>query len=235
MYLHEIIHVVPGQEELYMSSILAHSEGSRYLGPNPPPPGVRARELMLGHFRTAQVSGTWPKVVNLWWAQEWSERAAALKMQFAGGESAFLEEWWNRNLTLRRGGYDRILLPAPFSPGPEVAGQIRGRVFLHEIARVRFGEADAYLRAMGEQFVPVAERHGWRLAGAYRVALRPCDVLSIWAMPEWGTFASLLGDESDPALRSWAAYRDEALTDCDEMVMLPGRVSLLGLPPVASA
>lgn len=234
IYLHEVIRVVPGQEELYCSSMIGHSEGTRYLGPDPPPPGEPAPLLTVGQFRTAQVSGSWPAVINLWAADAWEDRVARLKMQFAGGESAFLEEWWNRNLTLRRGGYDRILLPAAYSP-PMAAferGEVRGRVFLHEIVRVPFGEADAYLERLGQTFLPAAGRFGWQLVGAYRVALRPCEVLTIWAMREWPMLSRLLAAAgSDAELRDWQRYREAIVTGYEEMVMLPVRVSPLYLAP----
>ena len=109
IYLHEIIRTVPGREEPYMASVLSvHSDGARRRGEQAP--GA------FGQFRSAGVSGSWPGAINIW-ENTWSGLARDLKLQFQdAARDTAMEEWWNRNLHLRRGGYDRILIPAPFSP-----------------------------------------------------------------------------------------------------------------------
>jgi hypothetical protein len=227
VYLWEIIHTVPGQEEPYMTSVLANSVQGRFLGANADP--ADPSPFQVGLFRTAEVSGLWPKVINLWAAREWERMVGNFKMQFGGGH-ADLEEWWNRNLTLRRGGFDRVLLPVAFSPSPARLAEddMKGRVFLHEIAKVPWGQVPAYLERLEKEFLPAARRHGWQLIGAYTVAFRPREVLTVWGMSEWRQLAALrAAGESEPDLQFWFAFRDQAVTCSEELVLIPGRINPL--------
>jgi hypothetical protein len=226
LYLHEIVETVPGQEERYMTSVLSNSERGRWLGPNPPARDDK-RPIQVGLFRTAEVSGRWPKVVNMWGDRTWDQFIDNFELQFAG-DSAALEDWWLRNLALRRQGYDRILMPAPYSPSIDdhMKNGTKGGVFVHTIDFTRWGEAANYIARMGSEFLPAAKKHGWELIGAYRIGFRPREVLSVWGMPRWSSVGALLSSE-DPAIRAWAAYRDSVVTRCEEMVMLPGRINPL--------
>lgn len=222
--LHEIIHTVPGQEERYMTSILSHTARRRWLGAE-----AAARDTLppaqVGFFRTAEVSGRWPKVVNIWGPKPWHDLVANFEMQFHG-DAGDLEEWWNRNLVLRTGGYDRVLLPAAFSPDSAEIDNRTGRVFLQEILQLRWGDVDAYLDRL-QRFLPAAERLGWRLVGAYRVAFRPCEVLVVWSMASWQAMSALLAATADPEAAEFAAARQQLVSGCEEMVLIPGRVSRL--------
>lgn len=225
VYLHEIIRTVPGQEEPYMASVLSVSQM-----PGRDATGHNARQL--GQFRTAETSGAWPAVVNLW-DYGWSNLAAALARQFGDADrDRPLEDWWNRNLHLRRGGYDRLLVPAactPDSAGLAAAG-VRGRVFLHEILWLPLGAVPGYLAALEQRFLPLARRFDWQLVGAYRVAMRPRQVLTLFAFREWGDLARLLeARDGDAGLRAWFAYRDGLVQQAEELVLLPGRMNPLGI------
>jgi hypothetical protein len=226
IYLHEIIHVVPGREEPYMAAVLA-SGAYEVLSP-----GEVAAYDQVGLFRTTGTSGRWSKVINLWEGRDWKQFAHNLSLQFTERRDPYLEDWWNRNLTLRRGGFDRMLVPAAFSPdlATLTARGVKGRVFLHEILHVRHGEARAYLQRFEQDFLPAAVRRGWQLIGAYRVAMRPREVLTLWGMQEWSALSDLLAGRADPELSPWFAYRDSAVTCSEEMVLLPGRINPLRLP-----
>jgi hypothetical protein len=78
---------------------------------------------------------------------------------------------------------------------------------------------------------PAAARLGWHLVGAYRIAWRPREVLTLWALREWRDLGRLEEARTggDGAVRSWLAYRDEVVRDLDEMVLLPGRMNPLAL------
>ncbi len=220
IYLHEIIHTVPGQEEPYMASVLSLQYVPERLGRS-------ERYTGSAQWRTTGASGLWPKVINLWEHDGWGGLVGNLSRQFTDVQrDTEMEDWWNRNLHLRRGGYDRVLLPASFSP--EISGLVRegyqARVFLHEIAAVPWGRRDEYVARLGSAFLPAAQRHGWRLVGAYTVAMRPREVLTIWGMAEWAALGRLMDARSrDAALKEWFAYREAVVTRSEEMVLLPGR------------
>jgi hypothetical protein len=224
IYLHEAMRTVPGKEEPYMASVLGITQR----------PGREGREdhRQLGLFRTAETSGDWPLGINIW-EHSWASQTDALKRQFADAQrDTAMEDWWNRNLHLRSGGYDRLLVPTTYTldaAGLEAAG-VRGRVFLHEILWLPFGRAPEYLEAFETRFLPAARRYDWQLVGAYRVAMRPRQVLTLFAFREWSDMARLLeARESDPELRDWFAYRDRLVQELEELVLLPGRLNPLGI------
>jgi hypothetical protein len=224
--LWEIIHTVPGQEEPYMTSVLAASDRGRQSRGEPV--DADRYPMQVGLFRTAEVSGTWPKVINLWGPREWRQLVSDLKRQFTDARDVDMEDWWNRNLTLRKGGFDRVLVPAGFSPDPGQLQRARtkGRVFLHDLAKLPWGEAPNYLARLEREFLPAAERHGWQLIGAYLVAMRPREVLTVWGMREWQVLADLLAAaETEPDLAEWFAYRAQVLTENEELVLIPGRIN----------
>ena len=225
IYLHEIIRTVPGREEPYMASVLSVVQ-------RPGRHGQPDHHRQLGLFRTADTSGVFPFVINIWEHTAHSQ-AAALERQFQDAQrDRAMEEWWNRNLHLRRGGYDRILIPSSYTPDAaslEQAG-VRGRVFLHEIHWLPLGAADDYLTALEAQFLPAARRFDWQLVGAYRVSQRPRQVLTLFALRDWGDLARLLDARArDPELRRWFDYRDRTVQDLHELVLLPARMNPLGI------
>ena len=170
IYLHEIIRTVPGREESYLASVLSlHHDPMR---------GDREGRAAFAQFRSVQTSGPWPCAVNIW-ENTWAGQTEDLVGQFLDTRrDAAMEEWWNRNLHLRRGGYDRILVPAACSPARAdlVARDVRCEVLWHEIAWLPFGEPLRYLDLVGRELVPALDRLGLVLVGAFRVAMRPRQV-----------------------------------------------------------
>jgi hypothetical protein len=222
-YTHEVMYVTPGQEEPYIACVLG-------LLVRPHEGWHQPRDPQFGLWRTTEISGQWPKVINIWESPSWEERANSFKHQFLESEDAFFEEWWNRNLTLRSGGFDRQLSPAPFSPDTAELRRsgIHARAFLHEFVRVPFGEAPEYLDRLNRDFRPAARERGWQLVGAFTVTLRPREVLTIWAIDDWTAFGALLAAKNAPDLKDWFAYRDSVVSCSEEMPLLPGRVNPLG-------
>jgi len=220
IYLHEIIRTVPGREEPYAASVLSlHHDPGRH-------EGGRDAPGTLGQFRTAQTSGAWPSVINIW-ENTWAGQVGNFSRQFQDSRrDTNMEDWWNRNLHLRRGGYDRLLIPAGYSPTRAELRErdVRAEVFVHEIAWLPFGEPETYLRELERLLLPAARRCGVELIGAFRVALRPRQVLTLLGAREWAGLAALLdAAESDADLRAWHAYRSAKLERADELVLLPVR------------
>jgi hypothetical protein len=218
IYLHEIIRTVPGREEAYAASVLSlHHDPTRQ--------GSAEHRGAL-QFRSAQTSGAWPCVINIW-QNTWAGQASNLVSQFQDRKrDTAMEEWWNRNLHLRRGGYDRILIPAACSPTCEELAQrgARAEVVVHEILWLPFGEPEKYLAELERLLLPAARRCGVELIGAFRVAMRPRQVLTLLGAREWSGLAALLeAAQSDAALREWNAYRSARTARAEELVLLPVR------------
>jgi hypothetical protein len=218
LYLHEYVRTVPGREEPYLASVLSlHHDPVR---------GDREGRAAFAQFRSVQTSGPWPCAVNIW-ENTWAGQTEDLVGQFRDTRrDVAMEEWWNRNLHLRRGGYDRILVPAPFSPALAdlVARGVRCEVFWHEIAGLPFGEPLRYLDLVGRELVPALDRLGLVLVGAFRVAMRPRQVLTIIGAPEWQQLAEMLSAaQRDPQLTAWNEYRTTIADRSEEMLLLPAR------------
>jgi hypothetical protein len=218
IYLHEVIRTVPGREEPYMASVLSLQHEPTRDGHDPQPP--------FGQFRTADASGPWPCVINIW-ENTWTGQAEALRAQFQdAGRDVAMETWWNRNLHLRRGGYDRLLVPATYSPsGADLRARgVTGEVFLHEILWLPFGEPARYLAEVEAQLLPALERHGLTLVGAFRVAMRPRQVLTIFGAPDWDRLAAhLAATTRDPELRRFTEYRAGVTEHVEELLLIPAR------------
>lgn len=224
LYLHEIVRTVPGREEPYLASVLSlHHEPAR-----------RGRgHDAFAQFRSVPTSGAWPCGINIW-ENTWEGQSEDLVRQFEDAKrDRVMEEWWNRNLHLRRGGYDRMLIPAAYSPtlADLESGGVRGEVFLHEILWLPFGEPLRYLDAFERRLLPELARLGLDLVGAFRVAMRPRQVVTILGAREWsglGRFLDLSG--SDPELRGWQDYRASVVSRCEDLLLLPARHGPLAPP-----
>ena len=226
IYLHEIVSVVPGREEEYMASVL-----SLLSIPERRKPGLKYA-LPVGLFRTAQHSGPWPRVVNLWEHEGWETLTGALSRQFRDqARDEKMEAWWKANTDLRTGGHDRVLLPSETTRDRRGLARdgIRGRVFVHEIVKLPLGESTPFLERLAG-IEPAFERIGWLKVGAYRVAWRPREVVLLWALPEWNSIGALeQAATEDSELASWVDYRNQIVQGVEEMILLPGRMNPLSL------
>ncbi|MCE2390237.1 MAG: NIPSNAP family protein [Proteobacteria bacterium] len=225
IYLHEIIRTVPGREEPYMASVLSVTSG----------PGRDRRDdyhRQLGQWRSVNGSGPWHGVINIW-QHTWKSQAEALSRQFMDAQrDAYMEDWWQRNLHLRRGGYDRLLVPTPATLDADGLARtgVRGRVFLHEIFWLPFGRRDEFLARFESDFLPAARRYDGQLVGAYSVAMRPRQALTLFAFRDWADLARLLkARHTDPEVRNWWEYREQVVERVDELTLLPGRLNPLGI------
>ena len=75
-------------------------------------------QLCFGVWATVGSTGRWPEVVNLWELDGWDGLVGNFEHEFAGGrdQDPSLAEWWAVAADLRRGGLDRIVVPAAWSP-----------------------------------------------------------------------------------------------------------------------
>jgi len=216
LYLHETIHVIGTGSEPYKRHTAAWAARRRHGG------------ALVGIWQQSGSTGDWPRVVNLWEMDGWDGWAAILERQYAGeGQPADLRAWWSRMARWRSGGFDRILEPARFCPTRQalIDGNVRGRACLQEVATLRAGAADEYLDAVERRWLPVAERRGLRLVGAYRTAMRDTEVLILWSVPTFADFTRHLGDGA--GTREWTDTARAWRTDYRETLLVPSRWSVV--------
>ncbi|TMB04298.1 MAG: hypothetical protein E6J70_04245 [Deltaproteobacteria bacterium] len=119
-----------------------------------------------------------------------------------------------------------MLEPALFCPTRQelIDRNVRGRACLQEIATVRPGAVEEYLAAVAARWLPVAERRGLSLIGAYRTAMRDTEAVILWSLPTFDALTRHLGDFwSAPETRDWAEAARAWRTDYRETLLVPSR------------
>ncbi len=182
---------------------------------------------LVGTWYTMGSTGRWPQVVNLWecvngWSgwQELMERTNLRRTQ-----TPELEEWWRAALSVRTGGFDRLLSSTRGSPSlAELrSGGPRASVFVHELSRCRPGAAPDYLAAVNEIWKPVRTEFGHEAVGFYEVLLTDTEVITIWATSPEAHCQMMAAevDESDERIKQWRIIAREFLTNWREELMTP--------------
>lgn len=200
VYIHEIIDVIGHHRAAYMQHMTA----------NWSPIGQDERgQLCYGVWALLGSTGAWPKTVNMWEHEGWSGLASSFATEAVGrgAQDPALERWWAKAADLRRGGFDRIMVPAPWTQTITelCASGVRGDVYAHELVRVAPGSArDLLERARDAD--ELHARHGWTLIGAFTTAMVNDDeALLLWAIPTWQQWAEA---EADAELARWRRDRD---------------------------
>lgn len=216
VYLHEFVKTPSGREDAYSASVVSMRWN---------PARASRSHWALGQYKSAGIAGSWPWVINIW-EHTWESQTKALRNQFAdSGRDTALETWWNRNLHLRSGGYDRLLLPAAYSPDRTAIRPkfLQWKVYLQEIAWLPLGEPRNYLDRL-QGMLPAMDRFGIELAGAFEVAMRPNQVLTLLAANDWNAMAGWMKSmNGEASLAEWRRYREATITRSDEHLLLPVR------------
>jgi hypothetical protein len=168
----------------------------------------------------------WPEVVNIWEEDGFSGLAASFRYEFGHPtlQDPELAGWWARAAGFRSGGFDRLLVPAPWTLGiEELCGAgVRGETYAHEIIRVPPGTAWEFLDLVAEKGVPVLDRFGWVLAGAWATAMAAeREVLLLWAIPTWDAWADYENAQrTDALVEAWNRQVRERSLDWDRFLMV---------------
>ncbi len=228
IYLHEFVEIIGHNRARYMHHITA----------NWGPIGRAERnQLCYGVWGTVGSTGTWPQVINMWEFDGWDGIAANFEHELSSPslQDPSLAEWWAKAASLRSGGFDRILVPASWSPtiGRLIQDGVRGAVYAHELVRVPSGQGAALLRAVELGGRAALERLGLELVGAFRVALGDdSECLLLWALPDWPTWATFerawdgtgpLADWKDELIGLGASWQRILLMDSPLNPMKTGR------------
>jgi len=196
VYLHETIAIVGTGSEAYKSHTGQLGSGRRDGG-----------APLVGTWQQSGSTGAWPTVVNLWEMRDWDHWSQILTTQYTrtSGQSPKLKKWWTEATRWRSGGFDRILVPAPWSPTRQelLDAEVEGVACLQEIAALKPGAATEYLATVGRRR-PVMERRGMRLMGAFQTAMREAEVILHWNVPDYAVFTDYLRDvEQGRAEQTW--------------------------------
>lgn len=186
VYIHEFIDIRGHNRARYMHHMAA----------NWSPTGQDERnQLCYGVWALVGSTGPWPQVVNMWEEEGWEGLASSFAIEAvgAGAQDPSLERWWARAAEFRRGGFDRIMVPAPWARtiGQLCSDGVSGATYAHELVKVRPGSAGELLERAREQALDPLGRYGWQLAGAFTTAMVDDDeALLLWAIPSWEAWAA---------------------------------------------
>lgn len=185
VYIHELIDIHGHNRAAYMHHMTANWS---------PTAQVDRNQLCYGVWALLGSTGAWPQTVNMWEEAGWDGLATSFGGEAvgAGAQDPKLERWWAAAAGLRRGGFDRLMVPAPWTPTitEHCEAGTRGAVYAHELVRVRSGAARELLERARERVAPTLGRYGWTLAGAFTTAMVDDDeALLLWAIPGWQQWA----------------------------------------------
>lgn len=221
LYLHETIDIAGTGQDAYVAAVVQRAAHSEKVG----------LSRLVGCWRVVGSTGRWPQVVNLWEMDGWAHWADGLERQFLPDKrDAHLGPWWTAVAEWRRGGFDRILVPAAGCPthADLVASAARAWVCEQTITRARAGCATALVDATIEVLAPLLARQRIRLLGAYTVPMRDDEIVTLTAAP---TFAELCGwyerRVDEPRWRRWRDSAREWIVETESVWLVPGEGTLL--------
>ena len=181
LYIHEYIDIIGQNRANYMHHMAANFS---------PTAQEERHQLCYGVWGIVGSTGQWPSVVNLWEEDGWDGLAASFghELGHAPLQDPKLARWWARAAEFRSGGFDRILVPAPWSPAIEELCTLGagGVAYAHDQVTVPVGATGDFLELAREAGGAFYAEHGWRLIGAFETALRNDDEFGYVAAWAWG-------------------------------------------------
>lgn len=215
-YIHEFIDIRGTHRANYMQHMAANwSPGAQ----------VDREQLLFGMWAVLGSTGPWPQVCNIWEEPGLDGLARSFSNETVGAglQDPKLERWWNKAAEFRHGGFDRIVLPAPWMPTitESLDAGVRAEVFAHEIIRTAPGTSPAMLEAAGAMARAAYEPFGWKLVGAWTTALRDDDeAILLWALKDWQSWAEAeKAQRTDKTLLAWRSKARETATDWNRILL----------------
>ncbi len=215
LYLHEIIDIIGDGQQAYIDTVGERAAHSQRQGIS----------RLLGCWKVIGSTNRWPRVVNLWEMDGWTQWAESLERQFLPEKKdAALAPWWSRATQWRSGGFDRILEPTAYSPTREQLRQqrLKAWVCVHTIIRLLPGACDEYLAAVGDALAPLLRAQGMTFMGAYAVPMRSDEAVVLWAAPDFRALCRWYETRGgDPQVRAWTARVGPLRQDFETMWLVP--------------
>lgn len=217
VYIHEFIDVRGHNRANYVHHMTANWS---------PTAQEERAQLCYGVWALLGSTGAWPQTVNMWEHDSWDGLAASFAVEGVGkgAQDPKLEKWWAKASEFRRGGFDRIVVPAPWTRtiSELCADGVRGEVYAHELVKVRPGAAVDFLERARASAVPALGRHGWELAGAFTTAMVDDDeALLLWAIPTWQHWADAeQAHTTEDDLVAWRAGARDVVTAWNRVLLV---------------
>ena len=120
------------------------------------------------------------------------------------------------------------LLPLSLPRATPTADGVRGEVYAHELVSLKPDTAWHYVDDLvRERQIPLYERFGWELAGAFVTAMKDdSEAIVLWAIPTWEQWAELeKAVRTDAAMRAWREHQGELTTAFDRFLLVDAPLS----------
>ena len=222
VYIHEFINIIGHNRAKYMHHMTANWS---------PIAQEERHQLCYGVWGIVGSTRGWPEVLNMWEEDGFDGLATPFRHEFnhATLQDPKLAKWWAEAASYRHSGFDRLLVPAPWTRTIEelCADAVRGEVYAHEQFTLGQGGARDFLEYVADTAVPLYEEHGWILAGAWETAMRnESEAFLLWAIPSWDQWASFeQAERADTALRRWRQASYERTTGCHRFLVVDAPLS----------
>jgi hypothetical protein len=155
----------------------------------------------FGVWATVGSTGAVPEAICMWELEDIEALGRMLSGEFKylvedeADIGDHYDKFWATAPDLKESpGFDRLLMATPRTPtiAEAINLGIRGAGYYHETITVPPGQASAFLERYEEEYVPIAEEHGWVWVGAYRTTMRnDTEAIVLWALPKWSAFVQL--------------------------------------------
>jgi hypothetical protein len=211
---HETIDIVARPGNLYQY----HDEMERIVTTSVNAPNAAPGVRCIANWVTIWATGRWPETIGLWEFADWEHYAQGFTDDplyrhidgLTSQQGTSYYDW-------RSGGFDRTLIPAPFTPtyADVVADQIRAPVVLQEIVKVQPGKAPEYLDRLSDVAGATNDGDGVSLFGAYRTTLRNnTEVMNLWAFESMEAYVRSEDNlAAFPKLEKWRLESEALETD----------------------
>jgi len=217
VYIHEFIDILGHNRARYMHHMTANWS---------PTAREERHQLCYGVWGVVGTTRGWPAVVNIWEEDGFDGLASSFRHEFDHPtlQDPKLARWWAEAAAYRRGGVDRVLVPAPWTRTVEqlCADGVGGEVFAHEQVEVPQGTSGEFLERVAQAAVPLYSELGWELAGAWETAMRnESECFLLWAIPTWERWAALeQAERADTPLRRWRRDSYEWVTAASRFLLV---------------
>ncbi len=186
VYIHELIDVIGHNRARYQHHMTANWC---------PVARDERDQLCFGVWSTIGSTGEWPQVVNMWELRGWDGLVANFEHETSQGrdQDPSLAKWWAEAAAMRRGGFDRILVPEPWtSPIEELcAAGSGGAVYSHELVTLPPGQAGAFLQELAQVRTRLFDCDA-TLIGAWRAAgVNDSEAVLLWALGSWADWSAI--------------------------------------------
>ena len=226
LYIHEFIDVIGQGRARYMHHATANWS---------PIAREERNQLCYGVFGTVGSTGRWPEVVNMWEEDGFEGMAASFDHELASPtlQDPSLAKWWAEAARHRRGGLDRLMVPAPWTRTIEELCEqgVRGAVYAHELYRLEPGGSPDFLELARRHAIDAYRPHGLELVGAFETAMRnDSECLLLWAIESWPQWAAFeRAQRSDPGLLAWRKAISAVAIDWERILLIEAETSPMRL------